>query len=325
MSGVILEFDRPIVELEEKIRELRRFAGEKGIDLDEEIANLEKRARELRENIYGDLAPWQKVLVARHPERPNALEYINMLCTDYLPLHGDRYYADDPAVVGGIARFAGRPVTVLGHLKGRDTRENLARNFGMAHPEGYRKVVRLMRQAEKFHRPVLAFVDTPGAYPGMGAEERGISSAIAESIKTMLNLRVPVISVIIGEGGSGGALALASGDRLLIQEHAVFSVISPEAYASILWKDAGRAREAAAVMKITAAELKQFNLVDEVIPEPLGGAHRDPAEAARLVGEALSRHLSELLACPPDELPGRRYEKFRRMGDPRIFTSADRN
>ncbi|OAT85453.1 acetyl-CoA carboxylase carboxyltransferase subunit alpha [Desulfotomaculum copahuensis] len=323
MTGAILEFDRPIVELEEKIKELRQFAREKEINLDAEIANLEKRVQALKENIYQNLAPWQKVLVARHPERPNMLDYINRLCTDFVQLHGDRLYGDDPALAGGIARFDGRPVTVLGQIKGRDTRENLARNFGMAHPEGYRMAMRLMRQAEKFHRPVLAFIDTPGAYPGMGAEERGISNAIAECIQTMLMLEVPVLSVIIGEGGSGGALALASGDCILIQEHAVFSVISPEAYASILWKDSSRAREAAGVMKITAADLEALHLVDEVIPEPLGGAHHDPDGAAERIREVLSRRLPELAARPVGQLLAARGEKFRRIGDPRIYLTGN--
>lgn len=309
-----LEFDRPINELEQKITELRRFAGEKGIDLSNEIANLEARLNELKHNIYGNFSPWHKVLIARHPDRPNTLDYINLLCTDFIQLHGDRYFGDDPAVIGGIARLQGRPVTVIGHLKGRDTKENLVRNFGMAHPEGYRKALRLMHQAEKFHRPVLAFIDTPGAYCGMGAEERGQAEAIARCIQGMLVLRVPVISVVLGEGGSGGALAFAVGDRLLMQEHAIFSVISPEAYATILWKDASRCREAADVMKITAQDLFSYQLVDEVIPEPLGGAHRDKIEAARLVGEAVARQLEQLLTHSVEELLTMRYDRFRRIG-----------
>ncbi|NHM28320.1 acetyl-CoA carboxylase carboxyltransferase subunit alpha [Desulfofundulus sp. TPOSR] len=311
---MVYDFERPIIELEEKIAELQRFASEKGIDLSKEIENLEKRARELKQTIYGQLSPWQKVLIARHPERPNTLDYIKMLCTDFIEFHGDRCFGDDPAIVGGIARFRGRAVTVIGHLKGHDTKENLARNFGMAHPEGYRKALRLMQQAEKFNRPVLAFIDTPGAYPGMGAEERGQAHAIARCIAGMLVLRVPVISVILGEGGSGGALALASGDRILMQEHAIFSVISPEAYATILWKDVTRCRDAAEVMKITAQDLYAHQLVDGVIPEPLGGAHRDKNEAARLVGEALARHLEELMEYSTDELLKRRLARFRRIG-----------
>lgn len=312
---VNLEFERPILELQTKIDELRAFSREKRLDLANEIAHLEKRLRELTENIYKNLTPWQKVLVARHPGRPNTLDYINYLFTDFLELRGDRLYGDDPALIGGIARLNGRPVTVLGHLKGKDTQENIARNFGMAHPEGYRKALRLMLQAAKFKRPVIAFIDTPGAYCGMGAEERGQAAAIAQCIQTMLGLRTPVVSVIIGEGGSGGALALGAGDRLLIQEHAVFSVISPEAYATILWNDPARCSEAAQKMKITAAELSLLGVVEEVIPEPPGGAHRNPALAAQYLQEALTRHLEELRSIPEEELLRRRFEKFRKIDD----------
>ncbi|MEW6424043.1 MAG: acetyl-CoA carboxylase carboxyltransferase subunit alpha [Bacillota bacterium] len=310
---VNLDFERPIIELEAKINELRSFATAKGLDLDREIARLEKRLRELTEKIYKNLTPWQKVLVARHPGRPNTLAYIKYLFTDFLELRGDRLYGDDPALIGGIARFNGRPVTILGNLKGKDTRENIERNFGMAHPEGYRKAVRLMLQAEKFKRPVLAFIDTPGAYCGMGAEERGQAVAIAQNIRTMLGLRTPVISVIVGEGGSGGALALGAGDRLLIQEHAIFAVISPEAYATILWNDPARCPEAAQRMKITAGELLALGVVEEVIPEPPGGAHRNPALAAAYLKEALTRHLSELSGVAEEELLRRRFAKFRNI------------
>ncbi|MCS5696311.1 acetyl-CoA carboxylase carboxyltransferase subunit alpha [Desulfofundulus thermocisternus] len=319
---MVYDFERPIVELEEKIAELQRFAGEKGIDLSKEIENLKKKSKELKEAIFSQLSPWQKVLIARHPGRPNTLDYIKLLCTDFIEFHGDRCFGDDPAIVGGIARFRGRAVTVIGHMKGHDTKENLARNFGMAHPEGYRKALRLMRQAEKFKRPVLAFIDTPGAYPGMGAEERGQAHAISCCITGMLTLRVPVISVILGEGGSGGALALASGDRILMQEYAVFSVISPEAYASILWKDATRCQDAAGIMKITAQELYAYQLIDGIIPEPLGGAHRDKNEAARLVGEAIAHHLEELVGYSVEELLRRRFERFRRIG-PEYFPGND--
>lgn len=307
------DFEQPILELEEKIAELERFARERGVDLSQEIHHLVKRAEKLKREIYSQLSPWQKVLIARHPARPNLLDYINLLFTDFFELHGDRCFGDDPAILGGIARFGNQPVTVIGHLKGHDTRENLARNFGMAHPEGYRKALRLMRQAEKFGRPVITFIDTPGAYPGIGAEERGQACAIATCLAGMLALKVPVLSVILGEGGSGGALALAAGDRLLMQEHAVFSVISPEAYASILWQDPGRCREAAENMKITAQDLLAYRLIDEIIPEPLGGAHRDVKEAARLLGEAVSRHLNELKILSPEELLVHRQERFRRI------------
>jgi len=310
---VNLDFERPIIELETKISELRTFAREKALDLQNEIAHLEKRLQELTENIYQNLTPWQKVLVARHPGRPNVLAYIQHLFTDFLELRGDRLYGDDPALIGGLARFNGRPVTVLGNLKGKDTKENLERNFGMAHPEGYRKARRLMLQAEKFKRPVITLIDTPGAYCGVGAEERGQAVAIARSIQTMLGLRTPVMAVITGEGGSGGALALGAADRLLIQEHAVFSVISPEAYATILWNDPVRCPEAAQSMKITAADLAALGIVDEVIPEPPGGAHRDPALAARYVKEVLARHLDELVGLPKEELLRRRLAKFRKI------------
>jgi acetyl-CoA carboxylase carboxyl transferase subunit alpha len=310
-----LEFERPIQELEIKIDELRKFSKEKGIDLTNEITILENRAREVRGAIYGNLNSWQKVLIARHPERPNAYYYIKNLFTDFIELHGDRCFRDDPSVAGGIGRFNGYPVTVISHLKGKDTKENLARNFGMAHPEGYRKAIRLMKQAEKFKRPVITFIDTPGAYPGMGAEERGQSEAIAKSILTMAALRVPIISVVIGEGGSGGALAFGVGDRILMQEHAVYSVITPEGYASILWKDSSRNREAAEAMKVTAQDLLALGVADQIVPEPLGGAHREPETAANLVGKALTANLDELLGIDADILVANRYKKFRAMGN----------
>ncbi len=310
----IMEFEKPLQELENKISELRNFAQEKGIDLTNEISILENRAREVKASIYGNLNSWQKVLIARHAERPNTLDYINCLFTDFVELHGDRLFSDDPAVIGGIGRFGGLAVTVLGHLKGKDTKENLARNFGMAHPEGYRKAMRLMKQAEKFKRPVICFIDTPGAYCGMGAEERGQFEAIAKSISVMVTLQVPVISVVIGEGGSGGAIAFGVSDRILMLEHAVYSVISPEGYASILFKDAARCREAAEAMKITAQDLFELGVADKIIPEPAGGAHRNPEIAAKNVGAALAEMLKELLAVPAENLINLRYEKFRAIG-----------
>lgn len=310
----ILEFERPIQELETKISELRSFSREKGIDLTNEIATLEKRAQEVKEAIYGSLNSWQKVLIARHPERPNAYDYIKYLIEDFVEMHGDRFFGDDPAVVGGIGRFRGRAVTVLGHLKGKDTKENLARNFGMAHPEGYRKAMRLMKQAEKFKRPLFCFIDTPGAYCGMGAEERGQSEAIASSIALMATLQVPIITVVIGEGGSGGALAFGVGDRILMQEHTIYSVISPEGFASILWKDATRCREAAEAIRITAQDLLELGVADQIVPEPVGGAHREPETAAELLGVALAGTLAELLAVEPKTLVSRRYDKFRAIG-----------
>lgn len=310
-----LEFERPILELETKIDELKKFSSEKGIDLTNEITILEHRAREVRESIYGHLDSWQKVLIARHPERPNAHDYIKNLFTEFIEFHGDRFFGDDPSVIGGIGWFSGRPVTFISHLKGKDTKENLARNFGMAHPEGYRKAIRLMKQAEKFKRPVITFIDTPGAYPGMGAEERGQSEAIAKSILTMAALRVPIIAVVIGEGGSGGALAFGVGDRLLMQEHTIYAVISPEGYASILWKDSSRAREAAETMRVTAHDLLSLGVADQIVPEPLGGAHREPKAAADLLRKALAENLDELLGMDTEILLETRYKKFRSIGN----------
>ncbi len=310
-----LEFEKPIQELENKINELRKFSNDKGIDLSNEIAILEKRAMEVRESIYGDLNSWQHVLIARHPERPNTYDYINYIFEDFIELHGDRCFGDDPAVVGGIGRFNGRAVTVIGQLKGKDTKENLARNFGMAHPEGYRKAMRLMKQAEKFKRPVICFIDTPGAYPGIGAEERGQFEAIARSILVMSALRVPIITVVIGEGFSGGALGIGVGDRILMQEHAIYSVITPEGYASILWKDSSRARDAAEAIRIIARDIHDLGVADKIIPEPLGGAHRDPEAAADLLEKALAESLDELLVLTTEELMAQRYEKFRSIGN----------
>lgn len=313
--AAILEFEKPIQELENKINELRAFSSEKGIDLSNEIAILEKRAVEVRESIYGSLNSWQHVLIARHPERPNTYDYINYIFEDFIELHGDRYFGDDPAVVGGIGRFNGRAVTVIGQLKGKDTKENLARNFGMAHPEGYRKAVRLMKQAEKFKRPVICFIDTPGAYPGIGAEERGQFEAIAGSILVMATLKVPIIAVVIGEGFSGGALGIGVGDRILMQEHSIYSVITPEGYASILWKDSARAREAAEAIRIIARDIHDLGVADKIIPEPLGGAHRNPEAAAEMLEKALAETLDELLVLTTEELMTQRYAKFRSIGN----------
>jgi acetyl-CoA carboxylase carboxyl transferase subunit alpha len=310
-----LEFEKPIQELENKINELKNFSRDKGIDLSNEIITLEKRAMEVRESIYGNLNSWQHVLISRHPERPNTYDYINYIIRDFIELHGDRCFGDDPAVVGGIGRFNGRAVTVIGHLKGKDTKENLARNFGMAHPEGFRKGMRLMKQAEKFKRPVICFIDTPGANPGIGAEERGQFEAIARSILTMAALKTPIITVVIGEGASGGALAFGVGDRILMQEHTIYSVISPEGYASILWKDSSRAREAAEAIRITASDILDLGVADKIIPEPLGGAHRDPKAAADLLGEAIADSLDELLELSLEDLMSSRYEKFRSIGN----------
>lgn len=310
----VLDFERPFVDLENKIIELTSFSQEKGLDLGEEIENLKKRADELKRSIFENLSPSQKVQLARHPDRPCTEDYVRMLFTDLIELHGDRCYGDDPAIFGGIGRFDDMAVTVVGHLKGRDTRANVNRNFGMAHPEGFRKALRLMVQAEKFGRPVISFIDTPGAHCGIGAEERGQSQAIAQNLLRMSTLRVPIIVLVIGEGGSGGALALGVGDRILMQEHSIFSVISPEGCASILWRDASRAREAAEALKLTAQDLLSLGIIDEVIPEPLGGAHRDPETAGKMLREALGRQLATLKDLPPGELVRQRYAKLRRVG-----------
>ncbi len=314
MPSIMLEFEKPIAELEAKIEELKSFSSEKGIDLTEEIKTMQAKAEALKKEIFDNLTPAQRVAIARHPERPGTLEYIKHIFEDFVELHGDRHFGDDRAVIGGIARFRGEPVTVIGHAKGKDTKENLARNFGMPHPEGNKKALRLMEQAEKFGRPVFTFVDTPGAHCGMGAEERGQAHAIAANLARLMKLRVPVINTVIGEGGSGGALAIAVGDRLMMLENSVFSVISPESFASILWKDPARAQEAVAAMKMTAPDLAELGIVDEVVPEPLGGAHRNPGEMAAMLGSRLQEALDCLKKMPVDEMLQKRYEKFRGIG-----------
>ena len=310
----LLEFEKPITELENKLIELKTFADEKNMDLSNEINALKYRTNELKQSIYNNLTPWEKLLITRHPERPNTRDYIKLLITDFIELHGDRLYSDDPAVVGGIGRFDGKPVTVIGHIKGKDTKENVAHNFGMAHPEGYRKALRLMKQAEKFNRPVLCFVDTPGAHCGIGAEERGQGEAIARCLTEMSMLKTPLITVVIGEGGSGGALAFSVADVIMMQEHAVFSVISPEACASILWKDGAKAKDAAAALSLTAQDLLKLDVIDAIITEPLGGAHRDYNLAAKLIAEVISKQLTGLLQYSTDELLDKRYQKFRGIG-----------
>jgi acetyl-CoA carboxylase carboxyl transferase subunit alpha len=279
-----------------------------------EIAPLEAKLAELRTEIYRNLTPYQRVQVARHPRRPYALDYINGLFADFIELHGDRLYRDDPAIVGGLGRLHGRSVVVIGQQKGRDIKENLKRNFGMPHPEGYRKALRLMRLAERFRLPIVTLIDTPGAHPGLGAEERGQAEAIARNIEDMAALRTPVVVAIVGEGGSGGALALAVGDRVLILENAIYSVISPEGCAAILWRDASLKERAAEALKLTAPDLLAMGLVDEIVPEPPGGAHADPAAAVEALGVTLERHLAELAGVPTDELVARRGEKYLRMG-----------
>lgn len=314
-----LDFEQPIVDLEKKIEELRILANGGGMDVDEEIRRLEKKARRMTRDVYAKLNRWQRTLLARHPKRPYTLDYVRMMCSDFIELHGDRSFSDDRSMVGGIAWFEGVAVMVMGQQKGRDTKDKVYRNFGMAHPEGYRKALRLMKLAEKFGRPVLTLIDTPGAYPGIGAEERGQAEAIARNLLEMAALRVPIICSVIGEGGSGGALALGVGNRILMQENAIYSVISPEGCASILWRDTAKAPEAAEAMKITAKDLSGLGVVDEVVREPMGGAHRDHERAAALLRRAIRRHLRELLAMSPEEIVAQRYEKFRRIG---VFTET---
>ncbi|HVO11984.1 MAG TPA: acetyl-CoA carboxylase carboxyltransferase subunit alpha [Vicinamibacteria bacterium] len=306
------EFEAPLVELQKRIDELARWPGDP--EKEQQARRLRDELTERRREVYSRLTPWQKTLVARHPNRPYTLDYVKALCTEWTELKGDRRYADDPALVCGFALFHGLPVCVVGHQKGRDTKQKIHRNFGMPKPEGYRKALRVMRLAAKFGRPILSFVDTPGAYPGIDAEERGQAEAIAYNLREMASLATPIVVTVTGEGGSGGALAIAVGDRVNMLEHAVYSVISPEGCASILFRDASRAEEAAIAMKITAVDLLAIELVDEVIPEPPGGAHVDHEALFRSVDAVLWRQLSELRAGPAERLPESRYQKFRRMG-----------
>jgi len=314
MPGYTLEFERPILDLQAKIQELKDLAHEERADFATEIARLERKVARLQEEVFSNLTPWQRAQIARHPGRPYSLDYIRLMLTDFLELHGDRGYADDRAIVGGLARLDGLPLVVIGQQKGRDTKEKLMRNFAMAHPEGYRKALRLMKLAEKFQRPVLTLVDTPGAFPGIGAEERGQAEAIARNLREMAELRVPIVVAIVGEGGSGGALGLAVGDRVLMLEYAIYSVISPEGCASILWRDPGKAPEAAAAMRITAHDLQRLKLIDGIVPEPIGGAHRNHQEVAARLKEAIEEAFRRLRQVSVDGLLAQRYEKFRSMG-----------
>jgi acetyl-CoA carboxylase carboxyl transferase subunit alpha len=318
----LLEFEKPISELEGKVKELRHLNNGSDLDLADEIARLETRAEKLLRQTYAKLTPWQKTQVARHPERPHLSHYITALLEDYTPLAGDRAFGDDRAIQGGLARFRGRSVVVIGHEKGTDTDGRVRHNFGMANPEGYRKAVRLMHLAERFGLPVITLVDTPGAYPGIGAEERGQAEAIARAIETCLQVAVPLVGVIIGEGGSGGAVALAVADRVLMLEHAVYSVISPEGCAAILWRSGDQAPAAAEAMRLTAQDLQELGVVDQIIPEPLGGAHRAPQEAIAAVGDALEQALAPLLVLSGAELRHRRRQKFLGMGNGAVRSSA---
>lgn len=308
------DFEKPIIELEKKVKELNDFSEKKHIDLSSEIKTLEGKLSNLKKEIYSNLTPWQKVQISRHPHRPTTIDYINLLMKDFVLLCGDRLFGEDRAMVCGFAKLDDKRVAVIGHQKGKDTKENIDRNFGCAHPEGYRKAMRVMRLAERFGMPIICLIDTPGAYPGIGAEERGQAQAIAENIRDMFSLKTPVVVVVIGEGGSGGALGIGIGDRVLIMEYSYYSVISPEGCAAILWKDASRREGAAQVLKLTAPELLQLGLIDEIILEPEGGAHRDYNEAAKNLKKAITESIETVSSFSLDVLLPQRYEKFRRMG-----------
>jgi acetyl-CoA carboxylase carboxyl transferase subunit alpha len=309
-----LEFEKPISDLEKKIEELTLFTSNGNIDLEEEILKLQKKSDQLLAEIYSRLSPWQKVQISRHLNRPYTLDYIEAMLTDFTEMHGDRGFADDPAIVCGMAKLDGMPVVIIGHQKGRTLKERVFRNFGQPNPEGYRKALRLMRFAEKFKKPIITFIDTQGAYPGIGAEERGQGESIARNLYVLSLLKVPIVAVVIGEGGSGGALALGVADRVLMLEHATYSVISPEGCATILWKNGAKASEAAELLKITAQDLFHMKVIDEVVEEPIGGAHRDARRAAELLKEAITRNLSEIKNTSSDELVKLRYEKIRKLG-----------
>jgi len=319
MIRYYLEFEKPIEELELKIEDLKRLSDGKGIDISGEIKRIEKKVKELRLEIFSTLTPWQKTLVARHPDRPYTLNYISLIATDFIELHGDRRFSDDPSIVGGLAKIRDVAVIIIGHQKGRGTKERIFRNFGQPNPEGYRKAIRLMKLAEKFKKPVITFIDTPGAFPGIGAEERGQAEAIAVNLVEMSKLRVPIISIVIGEGGSGGALAIGVADRLFMLEHAIYSVISPEGCAAILWKKDGEIgaedfSKAASALRLTALDLLSFKIIDDIIPEPLGGAHRDPEGIAEKITDYILKAIEELKAKSPGKLIEERYKRLRKIG-----------
>ncbi|WP_026840621.1 acetyl-CoA carboxylase carboxyltransferase subunit alpha [Citrifermentans bremense] len=307
-----LDFEKPLAELDKKIQELHGFSTQ-GVDLSAEIAKLEQKSEKMREEMFANLSRWQTAQVARHINRPFTLDYLELIFTEFVELHGDRNFGDDHAIVGGLARLDGEPVMVIGHQKGRDTKEKVFRNFGMPNPEGYRKALRLMEMAERFKLPVITFVDTPGAFPGIGAEERGQAEAIARNLREMSRLTVPIIVVITGEGGSGGALAIAVGDRILMLQHSVYAVISPEGCAAILWSDGTKGAQAAEALKLTAKDIKELEVIDEIVPEPAGGAHRDHEAMAKNLHEALSKNLKELKGIAAEDLIEQRYQKFRKM------------
>lgn len=310
-----LEFEKPLIELEREIENLKRFSKGKPNYFSQQLNNLEEKLHRLQKEIFSNLTGWQITQLARHIDRPKASHYVQSMFEDFVELHGDRNYGDDPAILGGMAKFNGRSVTIIAHQKGADAKEMAYRNFGMPHPEGYRKALRLMKLAELFKKPILTMIDTPGAFPGVGAEERGQAEAIARNLEMMIMLRTPIITVVIGEGGSGGALAIGVGDRILMLEHSIYSVISPEGCAAILWKDGEKGKEVAAEsLKLTASDLSRLGVIDEIVKEPLGGAHRDPQGMAQVLKEVVERHLKELERMKEEELLGLRYEKFRRMG-----------
>ncbi|MFD1038106.1 acetyl-CoA carboxylase carboxyl transferase subunit alpha [Virgibacillus byunsanensis] len=311
----VLDFEKPIVNLKDKIAELKKFTKDSDIDLSDEIRTLEKRLAVLEDDIYGNLKPWDRVQMARHQQRPTTLDYIQRLFTNFIEFHGDRLYGDDEAIVAGMAYYKDNPVTVIGHQRGKDTKENIRRNFGMPHPEGYRKALRHMKQAEKFDRPIVCFIDTKGAYPGKAAEERGQSEAIARNLMEMAGLTVPIVCIVIGEGGSGGALALSVGDHIHMLENSTYSVISPEGAAALLWKDSGQAQKAAESMKITSYDLKDLGVIDTIISEPKGGAHRDIEQQAINIDRVLEESLIALNECKKDELLEKRWEKYKKIGD----------
>ncbi|HEX9244474.1 MAG TPA: acetyl-CoA carboxylase carboxyltransferase subunit alpha [Anaeromyxobacter sp.] len=315
-----LEFERPLLALESKIAELKDLSGGAKVDFSDEIVKLERKAKKLQAEIFSELTPWQIVQLARHPQRPYTLDYISRLFTDLFEIEGDRRFAADRAIVGGFARFDGEPVLVLGHQKGRGTKDNMLRNFGMPRPEGYRKARRLFDLADRFRLPVIIFIDTPGAYPGIGAEERGQAEAIATNLEVMSSLKVPTISIVIGEGASGGALGLGVTSRILMLQYAWYNVISPESCSSILYRDPGQGKKSAEALKLTAKDLSGFGIADEIIPEPAGGAHRDPDAVAKSVGDAIRRHLAELEKLTPEQLVVDRYKKYRVMG---VFTAEE--
>ncbi len=308
------DFEKPIIELEKKIQGLKKFSLEKEVDIVSEITRLEEKLSALKDEIYSHLTPWQKIQISRHPQRPTTLDYIHLTMRDFIPLCGDRFYGEDKALVCGLATLEDKKIALIGHQKGKDTKENITRNFGCAHPEGYRKAMRIMRLAERFSLPVVCLIDTPGAYPGVGAEERGQAQAIAENIRDMFCLSTPIVVVIIGEGGSGGALGIGVGDRVLIMEYAYYSVISPEGCAAILWKDAARREDAARVLKLTAADLMELGVVDEIIREAKGGAHWGPRQTAENFKSSLIRNLDKLSGLPRKELLERRYRRYRKIG-----------